>query len=345
MSEHIQLPEWPRLMPAPPAGVFKQQPEHFVVVEELGFTPEGQGKHLWCWVEKRGVDTLHAIKQCARVLGLRERDIGYSGIKDRQAVTRQWLSFPTELPPDSAQLNALEQLGVTLLECIPHPRKLKRGSHRRNRFELVVGFAEQDRSNVSERWQRLVQQGVPNYFGSQRFGFQGANIERARRLLARGWRKREDRQGLLLSSARSYLFNMTLAARIEAGNWDQALAGDVMNLDGTNSLFSAANEQPERISERLTTLDIHPTAPLWGKGEPGTQADALALEQTCVAHEQELVSGLQQAGVELSRRATRLRLASPEWQVQEHGARLVFSLARGAYATSVLRELMSAPGL
>ncbi|WP_150123588.1 tRNA pseudouridine(13) synthase TruD [Halotalea alkalilenta] len=340
------LPDWPRALgEAPAPGSFRATPEAFVVIESFGFSPQGDGEHLWFWIEKRGVDTRRAVSLLSRIMGVSEAAIGYSGLKDRHAVTRQWLSAPLRETPDPGQLEALASEGVKVLEVHRHPRKLKRGSHRLNRFVLEIGFAESDREAVEARWQALVETGAPNYFGAQRFGHGGANLPRARALLARGWRKRDDRGGLLLSTARSYLFNRTLAARVAAGLWNVALPGEVLNLDGSGSLFLATAEDDAALAARLGAFDVHPTAPLWGRGRLGSEGEAAAFERAQVADEAILIEGLERAGVELARRALRVRLIEPGWTPIDGGARLDFSLVRGAYATAVLRELITAPML
>lgn len=339
------LPDWAHARANPPAGQFKQSPEQFVVIEQLGFEPEQHGDHLWCWIEKEGVETLRAISLCAREFGVRERDVGYSGLKDRMALTRQWLSFPLSEPPTQQSLERLADQGVKVLKAVPHPRKLKRGSHRTNRFEIAIEFDACDAEQVFERWQHVQQTGVPNYFGTQRFGHAGLNVERARTLLAKGWHKRADRHGMLLSSARSYLFNLTLAERVSSGSWCTPLEGEVVNLDGSASFFSGADASMDELTERAAAQDIHPTAPLWGKGKLESTAQAREVELHSVTQEQDMIAGLERAGVAMARRALRLRLIEPVWQRTEQGALLGFGLMRGGYATAVLRELIAAPGL
>lgn len=364
------LPEWSRVFGKPPEGRFKATPEDFSVTEDLGFEPEAFGPHLWCWVEKSGIDTLQAISTLSRVTGIPTREIGYSGLKDRQAVTYQWLSLPLELLGQSdlseAHLVELQQAGVTILLRQRHPRKLKRGSHRANRFVINISFDEKQRETIRQRWEQIVLTGVPNYFGPQRFGYLGQNIPRSRALLQRGWSKKQDRKGLMLSTARSYLFNLTLSARVDAGSWNQALPGEVLNLQGSNSFFQSNKATLAEIVKRIDEFDVHPTAPLWGRGQLESELDALSVEQQTVQHEAELISGLERARVNMARRALRLVLEDAQWMDVERastdaeanqstlgsnntpplgGARLSFSLPRGAYATAVLRELITAEGL
>ncbi|GGX86967.1 tRNA pseudouridine synthase D [Litchfieldella qijiaojingensis] len=343
-------PAWPRALDEvmgqpPPRGDYRASPEDFKVEECLGFAPEGEGEHLWLWVEKRDLTTLELARRLARACEVGVRDIGYSGIKDRVAVTRQWFSvhLPGRATPSDLSMR-LADTPVRVLEQVRHPRKLKRGVHRANRFELrLTGEVVRD-PGVERRWQWLCEHGVPNYFGPQRFGPGGRNLINARAVLARGWRKRDDREGMLLSTARSYLFNTLLARRLTAGHWASALPGDVLILDGTASQFRADIIDAE-LRERLRQLDLHPSGVLWGTGRLASQADAAAYEQALAIAEPELCEGLQRAGVRMSRRALRVRLGAPALMRDDATLTLSFELPRGAFATAVVRELMAHPDL
>lgn len=320
-------------------------PEDFVVEERLDFEPEGEGEHLWLWVEKRDLTTLELVRRLARACDVTPRDIGFSGMKDRTAVTRQWLSV--HLPGREAPEVMAERLvgtPVRLLKQRRHPRKLKRGVHRANRFRLRISGPVAQHPGLEARWQWLCEHGVPNYFGPQRFGPQGRNLERARATLARGWRKRDDREGLMLSTARSYLFNELLAARLADGSWTTPLHGDVLMLDGSASIFSV--EQPDpALMARAAHLDLHPTGVLWGIGASSARDEAGAYEARLGERHAELCAGLERAGVRLARRALRIRLTDASLQCDAEGCELSFELPRGAFATSVLRELMDHPTL
>nr|WP_089730082.1 tRNA pseudouridine(13) synthase TruD [Halomonas muralis] len=330
-------------------GDYRATPEDFVVEECLDFAPEGHGEHLWLWLEKRDLTTLELARRLARICDVTQRDVGFSGMKDRVAVTRQWLSVHLpgrEAPEDLAERLADDRQGppVALLECRRHPRKLKRGVHRGNRFMLRVSGEAIEHPQFTARWQRLCELGVPNYFGPQRFGPGGRNLLHARGILARGWRKRDDREGMMLSTARSYLFNELLAARIAANDWATPIDGDVLILDGTASQFVAETIDDELI-QRAARLDLHPSGVLWGQGGSLALYEAARHEQALVAGHGELCAGLERAGVRLARRALRVRLSAPELTRDERSLRLRFELPRGAFATAVLRELIAHPTL
>ncbi|MBA2778403.1 tRNA pseudouridine(13) synthase TruD [Billgrantia kenyensis] len=348
MSEPSPAVDWPLATAAEfgslRAGEFRATPEDFVVEEVLGFEPEGVGEHLWLWVEKRGLTTLEAVRHLARACQVSPRAVGYSGMKDKIAVTRQWLSV--QLPGQPAPDDLVERLaacGVRVLEQARHPRKLKRGVHRANRFTLRITGAAVN-AQLEARWAWLCRHGVPNLFGPQRFGPGGRNLARARAVLARGWRKRDDREGMLLSAARSFLFNEQLAMRMVDGNWRRLVPGDVAMLDGTASQFAVETVDADLI-ERAERLDLHPTGVLWGAGESRAASEAAQYERTLAERHAALCEGLVQAGVGLSRRALRMRLDQPRLVCEEGVAQLDFHLPRGSFATAVLRELIAHPAL
>ncbi|MGM0521039.1 MAG: tRNA pseudouridine(13) synthase TruD [Pseudomonadota bacterium] len=342
-----ELPAWARTLDAafgpPLPGQYRAAPEDFIVEEQLDFTPEAHGEHLWLYIEKRNQTTLDVVKQLARLCDVTPRGIGYSGMKDRVAVTRQWLSV--HLPGLDAPAGLAERLSavdVRVLAQARHPRKLKRGVHRTNRFTLRLSGEAVESDCFTARWEALCHQGVPNYFGPQRFGPGGRNLVRAEAVLARGWRKRDDRQGMLLSSARSFLFNELLSARIKAGSWNKPLAGDTLMLNGTQSVFRT-DQVDQTLEARAEALDIHPTGVLWGVGYTPDESPAQRLEAGLAERHPTLCDGLSRSGVKPARRALRMRLVEPEWQVEADSFVLSFSLPRGGFATAVLSELMAHP--
>lgn len=355
MSEAASLdaiawpPAWPRALDdefgPPPAGDYRASPEDFFVEECLDFAPEGEGEHLWLFVEKRDLTTAMVARELARLCEISPREVGYSGMKDRVAVTRQWLSV--QLPGRGAPeglAGRLAESGVRVLAQGRHPRKLKRGVHRANRFRLRLTGPVTADERLEARWARLGERGVANYFGPQRFGPDGRNLLRARSLLARGWRKRDDRDGMLLSAARSFLFNELLAARLREGCWDRLLPGEMAVLDGTASQFRVETPDAE-LRARAERLDLHPSGVLWGAGEPVTVGEAGAHEAALAERYPALCHGLARAGVRVGRRALRLRLAEPQLERGEGELWLSFALPRGAFATAVLRELIAHPSL
>lgn len=319
-------------------AVIRSAPEDFFVEEIDGFPASGSGEHLLLTVEKRGLNTAFAARRIARWAGVAESAVGYAGLKDRHAVTRQ--RFSVHLPGREAPpVDGLEGDGLRVLAQARHARKLPRGALAGNRFALVLRQVRGDRGAIEERLRRIAAGGVPNWFGEQRFGRDGGNVEAALAMFA-GRRVRRDQRGHLLSAARSLLFNRVLAARVGDGSWNRGLEGEAWILDGSRSVFGP-EPWSEALARRLAQFDIHPSAPLWGSGAPRSEGEALALETAALGDPQSLAlrRGLEVAGLRQERRATRLRPSAMDWQwLQPDALRLRFALAPGAYATAVLAE-------
>lgn len=314
-------------------------PDDFQVDELPAFEATGEGEHLLLHIRKRGANTVHVAKVLAKWAGLPEMAVSYAGMKDRHAVTTQRFSvhLPKRIAPDLAELASDE---IEVLEATWHNRKLQRGALAGNRFKLVLREVQGDAAAISERLQQVAERGLPNWFGEQRFGRDGGNVPAALAMFG-GRRMRKDQRSLLLSAARSALFNRVLAARVEQGNWDQPLEGEVWMLDGSRSVFGP-EPYTDVLAERLARFDIHPSAPLWGEGALRSTEDALELEQRVLSDEMSLKlrSGLEKAGLRQERRATRLRPQALHWEWREDGSlQLAFALPSGAYATTVLAEL------
>jgi tRNA pseudouridine13 synthase len=332
------IPDWPRAHGEPLfRGQIKQSTEDFEVTEELGFTPSGDGEHDFLWVEKLGENTARVAGVLARHAGVAARDVGYAGLKDRQAITRQWFSVrrPSAAGSDWA---SFDSDGVRILDVSRNRRKLRRGVHAGNRFRLVVRSVDVDESLLDHRLGRVVQDGVPNYFGPQRFGHGGNNLRLALDFFA-GRRLRRDQRGHALSAARSLIFNDVLAARVTGGNWNRACPDDVFNHDASNSLFLAAADDGT-LEARLQSLDAHPTGPLWGlPGRDATQAPT-SDEEAIAALRPDYAEGLLAKGAHFDRRALRLAVRDLDWSVRDGILEIAFSLRTGGFATTVLRELM-----
>ena len=334
------MSELPRAHGAPVlAARIRSVPEDFFVEELPGFAPSGAGEHLLLTIEKRGMNTVAAARRIAQWAGVDESAIGYAGLKDRHAVTRQRFTvwIPKKLAPAT---DALMSDDLRVLEHAWHSRKLPRGALAGNRFVLVLRAVEGERAAIETRLQSIAAQGVPNYFGEQRFGRGGGNMQQAVAMFAGRRVKREERT-MLLSAARSELFNRVLAARVDAGSWNAALDGEVWMLDGSRSVFGPEAFTDE-LRERLAAFDIHPSGPLWGEGELRSSDAAREVETTAMQGDTaaRLRNGLERAGLKQERRALRLRPAELGWRWHDDGAlELRFALPPGCYATTVLREL------
>lgn len=324
----------------PVSGRLRVAPEDFRVEEILGFEPDGTGAHAMLFVEKRGANTGWVASQLARALRVAVRDVGWSGQKDRNAVTRQafTLPWPANAPLEACLDPAGE--GYRVLSASRHGRKLRPGSHRANRFELRVHDLAGDATALASRLRRIVELGVPDYFGPQRFGRAGSNLARAREWAAGGRAPRDRSQrGFALSAARSAIFNAVLAARVEQGTWNRLLPGEAVMLDGKRSFFRGDCIDAE-LSARCAAMDIHPSGPLWGRGESPVTGEAREAETAIVASEPNLCALLEAQGLEHERHGLRLPVRSLSWSVEDDVLTLSFELPRGAFATSVLHEIV-----
>ncbi len=345
MTEYSELPDWPRASGKPIASaVIRSYPEDFHVDEILNFSFDGEGEHLLVHVRKRNQNTADVAQKLARHAEVKVRDIGYAGLKDRNAVTTQWFSvwLPGKPDPD---WSAFENDDLQILASQRHRRKLQRGALQGNCFVIVLRDIEYeeiaDQQILEQQLTVIQKQGVPNYFGEQRFGRGGKNLSEAVAMFNGRRVKARHLRSLYLSSARSFLFNEVLAARIAAGNWLQALPGEALMLAGSRSFF-IADELNEEIEQRLTSGDVLPSGPLWGRGELASQQDAGILEQNTLVGQAVYREGLETAGLKQERRALRLAVSGFQWQWLPEGKnlQLCFELPSGCYATSVLRELI-----
>ena len=322
----MPLPDWARAHGETPlfAATIRTTPDEFDVTEELGFELSGDGEHDYLYVEKTGTNTEWLARQLAGFAEVPAKDVGYSGLKDRHAVTRQWFSVPRWNQPDWA---AFDVDGVSILEVSRNARKLRRGAHRSNRFQIVLRGPLPDIAELEQRLASIRDSGVPNYFGPQRFGRGGGNVGLADSWAA-GKRLPRHKRSIAISSARSYMFNELLAVRVADGSWDKLVAGDIANLDGTGSVFDVEDVDDE-LRERCAELDVHPTALLWGDG---------SAEEAAPQGHDNWLRALGKARVKPAHRSLRLKVMDLEWQFGDAALTLRFGLSRGAFATSVLRE-------
>lgn len=322
-------------------ALLRSIPEDFFVDEVLGFPLSGSGEHLFVHIEKRGLTTEAVARSLARALSVPARDVSYAGMKDRHAVTRQWFSIQLPGREEALAADALGE-GVRVLATERNARKLRRGALRGNRFVLKLRDAAVGWRALSARLALIAREGVPNYFGEQRFGRDGDNVEQARAMFAGRYRpKGRQLRGILLSAVRSALFNEVLAERVRQGNWNQLLPGELVMLDGRHSLFPAPDIDRE-LAARAAWAAVHPTGPLPGDGDPRPAGAVAALEELILAREPELTAGLAAARVETARRALRLAVRELAWWRDSDGELVVsFFLTAGGYATTVIREILS----
>lgn len=322
------------------SGRLRRHPEDFRVTEIPLLEPDGAGEHVWLWIRKRNENTLDVAGQLATFAGVHPRQVSFAGLKDRNAVTEQWFSI--QLPgKDEPHWEDMSSDTVTVLRHARHSRKLRRGTLKGNTFRITVRAIEGGHDELEQRLTVIAREGVPNYFGEQRFGRAGSNLQTADRLFSNPkLRLSRNKRSLALSAARSLLFNQVLSARIEAGNWNMPLAGDAMQLDGSHSYFIAPAIDADLL-QRVASQDVHPTGPLHGRGESPVRDACRELESGVLADHAGWCAGLEAAGLQQDRRALRLKVADLRWQWETSaGLVLTFSLPAGCYATSVLREAL-----
>jgi tRNA pseudouridine13 synthase len=335
--------ELPYLTAALPGigGVLRASCEDFFVDEEPAYLPAGTGDHVFVRIEKRALTTPQAVERIARALSVNARDIGVAGMKDRHAVTRQWVSLPPPVTPEAAQALALDD--VTILEATRHGHKLRTGHVRANRFVLRV----REHGDDAEAKARAILDalaaapGAPNWYGEQRFGRDGDNAERGLALV-RGERPPRDRKlaRLLVSALQSKLFNQWLVARMADGLYARVVAGDLLHKKG-GGLFVC--EDPSVDEPRLRAGELVVTGPMFGHSMRAPTGEAAEREQRILA-----AAGLNveafasvRAIAEGTRRDASIEVGAPLVRAVEPGViEISFSLPGGAYATAVMREVM-----
>jgi len=340
----IDLPYLTAALPGT-GGVLRACDDDFLVDEELPYAASGAGDHVFVRIEKRGLATPDAAQRIARALGIKDRDIGIAGMKDRHAVTRQWMSLPPPVTPEAARALALD--GITILDALRHPHKLRTGHVRANRFVLRVRQVGADAvARASAILARLGDApGAPNWFGEQRFGRERDNAARGRALVLgetpRGKDKRMDR--LMVSALQSELFNAWLVARLADGLYATALDGDLMHKVG-GGMFPYT--EPAVDTARVLAGEVIPTGPMFGADmrAPAPGSAAAVREQAILDG-----SGLQIASFATVRAIAEGTRRDAAIAVRDASATLVdgdlvvaFTLPAGAYATVIMREIIKA---
>jgi tRNA pseudouridine13 synthase len=344
----LTLQHWRQLALAPPraggepeaSGRLRTVPEDFVVEEDLGFAPDGDGSHLLLKVRKRNANTGWVAQELAHGLGCAVRDVGFAGLKDRRAIAIQWFSVPVT-PGALAAAPGFTNPEFSVLEVHRHRRKLPRGALAGNAFTLRVRGYTGTGEELQRRCAAITQWGVPNYFGPQRFGREASNLARlvATTEAATPPRRGARPDGFLLSAARSLIFNAVLGERVQAGSWGELTAGDVANLDGRGSVFAVAEVTPDLVA-RQAALELHPTGPMWGAGDLMSRAGVLELEQRVALQLAAACRFAVAAGLRQERRSLRLKVRDLTWTQDAQDVVLRFRLRSGSFATAVLREIL-----
>ena len=372
-ADTAQLPQ--PMQPPLKQATYKAHATDFIVNELLPLDFTGEGEHLWLHIEKLGMNTAYLANLLSEWAEIPLRDVGYSGLKDRHALTTQWFSLripKKQLPPtEFVPVDIGDNESVTILAQHWHNKKLNRGTHRANQFIITLRDIQFDKTDtetpepeqllsakeaIEQHLAMISKSGVPNYFGPQRFGRQSNNIREALSLFSRPPRaprpsskksksKRLPREqnSMELSAARSLIFNEILAARVRDGSWNTGLSGEVFNLDGSGSIFTSETLD-DTLRARLDSGDIHPTAVMWGTGNDKVSSTAAAIESDVVQHSPlltQLAAGLEQRDIKAQRRALRLPIEEMSWEWSDDQTLVLsFTLTTGSFATSVLASLV-----
>ena len=333
----------------------KEQADDFVVDEIMHVECSGEGEHIWLQISKQQTHSDQIAKSLARIANIHAKDVGISGMKDFRASTRQWFSvwLPGVKDHDLPKWHDIESDLISIDAVQRHSRKLKRGTHIGNQFKIVLRQVSGDMNKLEQKLSLMQQQGVPNYFGEQRFGRGGSNLKQVLTMLESGKKiKQRQKRSMLLSSARSWLFNIVLSERLKQKTWLIPQAGEPLNLSGSRQTFQT--DDLIEAQQRVNSLDIHTTAPLWGVNAERMMQEAKDLHEFELASLQSsqvstvLAQGLEKNRLEYKRRSMRLVPEDITWQVLNADANkpfdieLNFKLGRGEFATSVLRELVKA---
>ena len=341
---NLALNHWQYLHGRPSVdGDLKTTFEDFVVEEQLGYAPCGEGEHIYLWVEKQGLNTAYVAEQLAKFSQLPLRAVTYAGRKDKHALTRQW--FCVHLPgKQEIQWQQMQLEGLRILESMRHNKKLRTGVLKGNRFELRLRNLSSTQG-LEKRLEAILAQGVPNYFGEQRFGHQypeglPGNLQLAQKMLDGETIRNRNKRSIAISALRSWLFNEFIHHRLAKQLFDQPISGDVCILSGSNSFF-CAEQVDQDIAQRFASRDILLSAPMWGEGDLASQSTAREFEQAIADSVMDVTSTLASLGLKQERRAICLYPQDLQWKLTEQDMQLSFSLPSGCFATSVVRELVN----
>ncbi len=335
-----------------PTGLIKAADHDFLVEEILGIEPDNEGEHLMLRIRKRQLNTEDVANELRRHFKSADMDVSYSGLKDKNAVTEQWFSIRTPndaapLPLAVGSLTEMPEGSWGVVESHRHTRKLRRGAHQRNRFrvrlsELQSVDTDSPAEQVAARVHTLSKEGFPNYFGLQRFGRGGANLQKAQQHFQNPRRKiTRTQKGFCLSAARSALFNLVCAQRIEERTYNTPQTGEAMVMQGSKSYF--VNDGSVDVITRCEALDIHPSGPLWGRGQSLCEEPYATRETAWLAEWNNFMQGLEQAGLKQERRALRAVAHELRCEIEDDNTVLLsFELDKSVYATTLVQELVDA---
>jgi len=323
-------------------GVIRKHVSDFRVIEHNDICFTESGEHLWLKIQKTDCNTAWVATQIASACKVPARQVGFAGLKDRHAITEQW--FSVQLPKikdlPSIEQNLPKQTKV--LENHWHQHKLKTGTLKFNEFKIIIRDLKGDLAQLKNNIVTVTEQGAPNYFGPQRFGHEMNNINQCQDWFSGKIKvNNKNLRGLLISTARSHIFNLITAKRINDGIWNQVIEGDILQLDRSHSWFPSSEASPAELKQRLNDFDIHITAALWGEDEVQSSSYSADLENSVATSMPIYQQGLREHRVKQSRRAMRMIPIDLKHSVNDNSElNIEFKLLPGMYATSLLREIL-----
>lgn len=360
---NISVDDWHYLHGAPTINAtLKQSLSDFQVTEVLSFEPSGNGEHTFLYIEKTGLNTAFVAEELAKFAKIPLRAVSYAGRKDKYATTRQWFGVyfggkqqasrkSAVVKPSDIDWSALMLDGMRILKITKNDKKLRLGAIKENQFAIVLRQLSQfDAAKLAQRIDSSAAKGVPNYFGNQRFGELiksdgsvqlGGNLALAEKLVNGEDIRNRNKKSMAISALRSWLFNHFVSQRLQHTEYLQLLDGDALSLSGNNSFFIHHENQPEsqQTHARITQRDINITAPLWGKGEIDSKAQAHTFETTIAKQHSEVCEALAALGLEQQRRPVLVYPQALQYEIQNDTLSISFNLPSGCFATSVIREI------
>ncbi len=337
---------FPTLNEITATGVIRCMPEDFKVTELNEIELSAEGEHLWLYVQKIGCNTDWVANQLSNVCQVPRRQVGFAGLKDRHAVTQQWFSVQLSKVTDIEKIQSALPDAVTILKSNKHSRKIKVGQLDANHFEIlirnIVHSIDGDKNQIELNIQNIIENGVPNYFGPQRFGHGMGNIQKCQNWFSGSYKvKTRNLKSLLISTARSHIFNCIVAQRIKDGTWNTPITGDILQLNKSHSWFPLSDATPEETCKRLIEFDIHITAAMYGEDKVQSTQECAELE-TSIANQFPIYQqGFEKFRLKQDRRAMRIFPIDFTHKWIGDNLKLDFKLLPGAYATGIIREILT----
>lgn len=327
-------------------GQIRKKIEDFIVKEIPLYEPVDEGEHLYVNITKEGLTTKEVQNKLASVLSLRQEDIGFAGMKDKNARTTQTFSIKTEKidkePLEDILEKIREQIPVIINWAKFHKNKLRIGHLLGNKFSIRIT----DLESIDESYNRarkiieeLKKNGLPNFFGPQRFGFEGKNVQRGLAIIKGGLVIREKwKRRLLISSYQSYLCNLYLVNRLKAGKFNDIMKGDIAKKYETGGMFEVKDAETEQ--KRYNEQEISFTAPIYGSKMWNATGPSGEFEEKILSDVGLTLEDFNRVKTKGTRRLGRLLIPDIDVKLEENSLIVNFYLPKGSYATIVLREIM-----